>query len=155
MAELWQLFVDFVRRAGQDDEAALAFENWTREFGLLAAFNELELIGAARLVDYAADLIEIVDGWHRMADAGLIEPDLPRQLAERVAHLDSLIRNLTEEITRQYDNDLVARLLMRIGKQRQLTLDEQLRLADAVSLDWKVKEEPSLRRADWYGADGR
>ena len=62
---------------------------------------------------------------------------------------------MTEEVTKKHDNDLVARLLMRVGKQRQLTLAEQFRLADAVRLDWKVKNQPSVRRADWYGDDGR
>ncbi|MCY4525621.1 MAG: hypothetical protein OXB89_03350 [Anaerolineaceae bacterium] len=148
-------FVEFVRQAGQDDDAARKFDEWTADLDLAQTFAAYEEKLVPGLIERAAILRKVVEGWHRMADAGLIAPDLPPQLAERVAHLDSLITNLTEEITRQHDNDLVARLLMRVGKQRQLTLEEQLRLADAVSLNWKVKEEPSVRRADWYGADGR
>lgn len=148
-------FVDFVREAGQDDDAARRFDAWADGMDLaqaLAAYEEKLVPG---LKERAAILRKTVAGWRRLADAGLIEPDLPPQLAERVARLDALINKLTEEITRLYDNDLVARLLMRIGKQRKLTLDEQFRLVDAVRLDWKVKNEPSVRRADWYGDDGR
>ncbi len=148
-------FVDFVRDAGQDDDAARKFDDWTDDLDLAQTFAAYEEKMVPPLRERAAILRRVVEGWHRMAAAGLIEPDLPPQLAERVAHLDALISELTEEVTRQHDNDLVARLLMRVGKQRQLTLDEQFRLVDAVSLNWKVKEEPSVRRADWYGDDGR
>ena len=148
---LWE----FVRDAGQDDDAACKFDNWTDDLDLAQTFAAYEEKLVPPLRERAAILRKIVDGWHRMADAGLIAPDLPTQLTERVAQLDERINELTEEITRPHDNDLVARLLMRVGKQRKLTLDEQFRLVDAVRLDWKVKEQPSLRRADWYGDDGR
>ncbi|MCY4022507.1 MAG: hypothetical protein OXF32_03590 [Anaerolineaceae bacterium] len=153
LTDLCEWIVDFVRRAGQDDDTALAFDKWTGELGLLYVFEELKRVGTETLIDSSADLVEIADGWKSLARVRIVEPDLPPQLAKRVIHLDTRIRELTEEVNRQHDNDLVARLLMRIGRQRELTLDEQFRLADAVRLDWKVKEEPSVRRADWYGDD--
>ena len=81
-------FVDFARQAGQDDDTARVFDEWTDEFGLLGVFNELERIGVAKLINLSADLVEIAEGWKRQARAGVIEPDLPPQLAERVARLD-------------------------------------------------------------------
>ena len=107
------------------------------------------------LKEHAAILRKVVKGWNRRAKADEVEPDLPPKLAKRVKRLDARVKGLAAEITKSHDNDLVARLLMRIGKQRKLTLAEQFRLVDAVRLDWKVKEEPSVRRADWYGDDGR
>ena len=148
-------FVEFVRQAGQDDATAHKFDEWTDEFDLAQTLAMCEELMIPGMREHAAILRKVVEGWHRMADAGLIEPDLTPQLAERVAQLDARIRELTQEITKKHDNDLVARLLMRVGKQRQLTLAEQFRLVDAVRLDWKVKNEPSVRRADWYDDDGR
>ncbi len=148
-------FVEFVRQAGQDDDVARKFDEWTDDYDLAEMLVMCEEKIIPGMSEHAEILRKIVDGWHRMADAGLIEPDLPTHLTERVAHLDLHIRTLTEQVTKKHDNDLVARLLMRVGKQRQLTLAEQLRLADSVMLDWKVVNEPSLRRADWYGDDGQ
>ena len=148
-------FVEFVRQAGQDDDAAHRLDEWTDEFDLAQTLAMCEERMIPGLKEHAAILRKVVKGWKRQARAGELEPDLPPKLAKRVKRLDAHIKELTRQITKKHDNDLVARLLMRIGKQRKLTLAEQFRLADAVSLDWKVKEEPSLRRADWYGDDGR
>ena len=148
-------FVEFVRDAGQDDDVARKFDDWTDDLDLAQAFATYEEKMVPPLRERAAILRRVVEGWNRRATAGEIEPYLPSRLTIRVAHLDSLISELTDEITKQRDNDLIARLLIRIGKQRELSLAEQFRLVDAVRLDWKVKEQPSLRRADWYGADGR
>ena len=148
-------FVEFVRDAGQDKDVARKFDDWTDDLDLAQAFATYEEKMVPPLRERAAILRRVVEGWNRRATAGEIEPFLPPRLTIRVANLASLIGNLTEEVTKKYDNDLVARLLMRVGKLRKLTLDEQFRLADAVSLKWKVREEPSVRRADWYGEDGR
>ena len=150
-------YFGFVRQAGQDDDAARKIVKWADELDrdLAEIFDSYEEKLFPALKERAVILSRVIEGWHHLADAGLIEPDLPPQLAERVAQLDARTSELTEAITKQYDNDLVARLLMRIGKQRKLTIAEQLRLADAVTLEWKVLNQPSLRRADWYGADGQ
>lgn len=148
-------FVEFVREAGQDDDAARRFDEWTADFDLAQTLAMCEEKMIPGLKENVAILRKVVKGWKRRAKAGELEPDLPPKLAKRVKRLDTRVRDLTEEITKKYDNDLVARLLMRVGKQRKLTVDEQLRLADSVTLEWKVKEQPSLRRADWYGDDGQ
>ena len=148
-------FVEFVRQAGQDDEMARAFDNWSDGLDLATALDTYETQVVPGLREHAAILHSIVLEWNRLANAGVIEPDLPPHLTERVAQLDTHIRELTEAITSRHDNDLVARLLIRVGRHRRLTLAEQLRLADAVRLDWKVKGKPSVRRADWYGDDGQ
>ena len=150
-----EVIVEFARQAGQDDETACAFDQWTETYGPAGFFDACEETLTPGLNRYAANFNKDVEGWQRIAAAGVIGPELPLQLAERIVQLDARIKKLTKEVTKKYDNDLVARLLMRIGKQRQLTLAEQFRLVDAVRLDWKVKEEPSVRRADWYGDDGR
>ena len=146
-------FVEFVRQAGQDDATARKFDQWTADFDLAQTLAMCEEKMIPGLRQHAAILRKVARGWKRQAKAGVAEPDLPPKLAKRVKRLDARVKELAAEVTKKHDNDLVARLLMRVGKQRQLTLAEQFRLADAVSLDWKVKEEPSLRRADWYGDD--
>lgn len=151
----FEAVVEFARQAGQDDETARAFDRWTESYGPAGFFDACEETLAPGLNRYADNFNKDVEGWQRIAAAGVIGPELPLQLAERIVQLDARIEKLTKEVIKIYDNDLVARLLMRVGKQRQLTLDEQLRLADAVTLEWKVLNEPSLRRADWYGADGQ
>ncbi len=148
-------FVEFVRQAGQDDATAHKFDEWTAEFDLAQTLAMCEEKMIPGLKEHAAILRKVVKGWNRRAKADEVEPDLPPKLAKRVKRLDARVKGLAAEITKSHDNDLVARLLMRVGNQRKLTLAEQFRLADAVSLDWKVKEEPSVRRADWYGDDGQ
>ena len=149
------IFVNLIREAAQSDENARAFDVWADGQDLAEVFESYEEKLVPLWKTHAEIFRKIVKGWNRRAAAGEIEPDLPPRLTIRVAHLDLHIRTLTEQVTKKHDNDLVARLLMRIGKQRELSLAEQFRLVDAVRLNWKVKEEPSVRRADWYGDDGR
>ncbi len=148
-------FVELVRQAGQDDDAARKFDEWTDDLDLaqtLAMYEEMVVPG---LKERASILHKIVGGWHRMADAGLIEPDLPPQLTERAAQLDTCIRELTAEITKREDNELITRLLIRVGNHRPLSPAEKIRLSDAIRRRVQVRSTPSERRSDWYGDDGR
>ena len=81
--------------------------------------------------------------------------ELPPHLAEQVAQLEARLRELEEAGTPREDNEVVARLLISIGNLRPLTTAEKIRLSDAIRMKVKVRAEPSERRADWYGADGR
>ena len=148
-------FVEFVRDAGQDDDAARKFDKWMDDLDIARAFAMYEKMVVPGLKERAAILRKVVEGWNRLADAGLIEPDLPPQLAERVAQLETRISELTEEITKEEDNELVARLLIRVGNHRPLSPAEKIRLSDAIRRRVQVRSTPSERRADWYGADGR
>ncbi len=148
-------FVEFVRQAGQDDDAARKFDEWTDDLDLAQALAMYEEMVVPGLKERAAILSRVIEGWHHLADAGLIEPDLPPQLAERAAQLDARISELTEEVTKREDNELVTRLLIRVGKHRPLSPAEKIRLSDAVRMHVKVRNDPSVRRADWYGDDGR
>ena len=62
---------------------------------------------------------------------------------------------LVEQLTAEQQQDLVKRLLTRDAQQRPLTMDEKLTILDAMKLHTAVNEEPSVRRVDWYGDDGR
>jgi hypothetical protein len=73
------------------------------------------------------------------------------QLPIRYEQLVELVEQLSED----QQKDLVKRLLTRQAHQRPLTVEEKLKLLDAVKLDVAVNEEPSIRRADWYDDDGR
>lgn len=73
------------------------------------------------------------------------------QLPIRYEQLVELVEQLSEE----QQKDLIKRLLTRQGQQRPLTVEEKLKLLDAVKLNVAVNEEPSIRRVDWYGDDGR
>ena len=147
--------LDFVKQAGQHDAEAVKFDEWTGDVGPVEAIDSFVKLVDTYLETYIKNLTEVVAGWNHLAKARILEPAMPDTLVQRVERLESRAATFIAELGKAHDNDLVARLLMRIGKQRKLTLDEQFRLVDAVRLDWKVKEEPSVRRADWYGDDGR
>jgi len=62
---------------------------------------------------------------------------------------------LIEQLTNEQRNDLLVRLLTHKAQERPLTAEEKIQLLDAAKLHLSVNEEPSLRREDWYGDDGR
>jgi hypothetical protein len=69
-------------------------------------------------------------------------------------HYEQLLE-LVEQLSAEEQNDLIRRLLQRQSRQRPLTIEEKLQLLDAVKLDVAINEEPSIRRENWYGDDGR
>lgn len=73
------------------------------------------------------------------------------QLPIRYEQLVELVEQLSEE----QQKDLIKRLLTRQAQQRPLTVEEKLKLLDAIKLNVAVNEEPSIRRVDWYDDDGR
>lgn len=73
------------------------------------------------------------------------------QLPIRYEQLVELVEQLSEE----QQKDLIKRLLTHHAQQRPLTVEEKLKLLDAVKLDVAINEEPSIRRVDWYSDDGR
>lgn len=148
-------FVEFVRDAGRDDDKARAFNDWADGQDLAEVLETYEKTVVPLYEQHAAILRKVVKGWKRRAKAGDIEPDLPPKLAKRVKRLDTRINKLTRQITKREDNELIARLLIRVGNHRPLTGAEKIRLSDAVRMKVKYKTEPSERRADWYGDDGR
>ena len=148
-------FVEFVRQGGQDDDEALAFDRWANGWDLAEGFATYEREVVPGLKRHAAILREIVNNWHRWAAAGEVEPDLPQVLAQRVTQLDARVKRLARQITKKQNNEMIARLLIRIAKHRPLSVPEKIRLSDAVRMKVKVKTMPSVYRKDWYGDDGR
>ncbi len=148
-------FVEFVRQGGQDDDVALDFDNWANGLDIAEGFDTYEREVVPGLKHHATILHAIVNGWHKRAAAGEVEPDLPQALAKRVTQLDTLVKRLTRQITKKRNNEMIARLLIRIANHRPLSVSEKIRLSDAVRLNVKVKTMPSVYREDWYGDDGR
>jgi len=74
---------------------------------------------------------------------------------KRVRQLDARVKKLTRLITKREDNELISRLLIRVGNHRPLTAAEKIRLSDAVRMKVKYRIEPSARREDWYGDNAR
>ena len=148
-------FVNLVHQAAQDDERAHAFDVWADGQDLAIAFDTYERTVVPLYKESTAILRKVVKGWNRRAKAGELEPGLPPELARRVEQLDKRIRKLTRQITKKEDNELIARLLIRVGNHRPLTAAEKIRLSDAVRVKVKYKIEPSERRADWYGDNAR
>jgi hypothetical protein len=62
---------------------------------------------------------------------------------------------LVEQLTQEQQQALIARLMTQQAQQRPLTAEEKIRLLDATKIHREVNEEPSIRREDWYGDDGR
>ena len=65
------------------------------------------------------------------------------------------LAELVEQLSEEQQKDLIKRMLTRQARQRPLTVEEKLKLLDAAKLDVAIREEPSIRRVDWYGDDGR
>ncbi|MCB9455244.1 MAG: hypothetical protein H6671_04565 [Anaerolineaceae bacterium] len=62
---------------------------------------------------------------------------------------------LVEQLSEEQQNDLIARLLTLQAEHRTLTVEEKIKLLDAIKLNVAINEEPSVRRVDWYDDDGR
>lgn len=58
------------------------------------------------------------------------------------------LAELVEQLSEEQQKDLIKRLLTRQAQQRPLTVEEKLKLLDAVKLNVAVNEEPSMRRVD-------
>ena len=63
--------------------------------------------------------------------------------------------DLVKQLPEEQQQDLLTRLLTQRARQRALTVEEKIQLLDAAKLHNPVHEEPSVRRVDWYGDDGR
>lgn len=64
------------------------------------------------------------------------------------------IVELVDRLTPQEQTQLTAYLL-ETARKRQLSVQEKMNLLRATQIDVDVVEEPSVRREDWYGEDGR
>lgn len=64
------------------------------------------------------------------------------------------IVELVDQLTPQEQAQLTSHLLAR-ARKRYLSLDEKMTLLRAAQIDVEVNQEPSVRREDWYGDDGR
>jgi len=45
--------------------------------------------------------------------------------------------------------------LLESARKRQLSVEEKMHLLRSVQISAEVNQEPSVRREDWYGDDGR
>jgi hypothetical protein len=75
------------------------------------------------------------------------------QLSIRYEQLIELI----EQLSPDQRDELVEKLLTRSRAAHPvpMTVEDKIRLLDAAKIRIPVNEEPSVRRADWYGDDGR
>lgn len=64
------------------------------------------------------------------------------------------IVELVDHLTPQEQTELTTHLLA-AARNRQLSVQEKMKLLRAAQIDVDVIEEPSIRREDWYSADGR
>ena len=60
---------------------------------------------------------------------------------------------LVEQLPDEQQKALAQKLLT--PQQHPLSTEEKIKLLDAAKLSIPIKEEPSIRREDWYGDDGR
>lgn len=61
---------------------------------------------------------------------------------------------LVDQLSTEQQIQLTTHLL-EAAKRRELTVDEKMKLLRAAQVDVQVINEPSIRREDWYGDDGR
>jgi hypothetical protein len=62
---------------------------------------------------------------------------------------------LVDRLSDDQQNELIKHLMIRQAQQGPLTVEEKIKLLDAVKIHTPINEEPSVRREDWYGDDGR
>ncbi|KAB2902365.1 MAG: hypothetical protein F9K27_17070 [Anaerolineae bacterium] len=62
---------------------------------------------------------------------------------------------IVDRLSDDQQNELIKHLMIRQAQQRPLTVEEKIKLLDAVKIHTPIHEEPSVRREDWYGDDGR
>lgn len=62
---------------------------------------------------------------------------------------------LVEQLSEEQREDLIQRLLVLQARQRPLSIEDKLKLLDALKLDVPINKEPSIRRVDGYDDDGR
>jgi hypothetical protein len=67
---------------------------------------------------------------------------------------DKLVE-LVDQLNEDQQRELVVHVLTQRSRQRVLTTEEKIQLLDAAKLTNAIREEPSIRRTDWYGDDGR
>lgn len=63
--------------------------------------------------------------------------------------------DLVSQLSESQQDELMARILISRSEKRPLTPEEKIRLLETIQVDNEVLEEPSVRREDWYGDDGR
>jgi hypothetical protein len=78
---------------------------------------------------------------------GLMSVQLPLQYEQVIG--------LVDQLTLDEQQALIQHLLVKNVTKRSLTIDEKLALLDAMRVTGAILEEPSIRREDWYGDDGR
>lgn len=61
---------------------------------------------------------------------------------------------LAEQLSRPERDKLIAHLQKR-AQNRKLSVEEWTALLDSITVNTPVLTEPSNRREDWYGEDGR
>ena len=61
---------------------------------------------------------------------------------------------LVDTLTPIEQTQLTAHLI-EVARSRQLSVSEKMTLLRAAQIDVEVIHEPSIRREDWYGDDGR
>jgi hypothetical protein len=66
---------------------------------------------------------------------------------------DELVE-LVDQLSGDEQTALLKHLLERTS-HRDLSVSEKLKLLRAAQIPVQVNQEPSVRRADWYGEDGR
>jgi hypothetical protein len=67
--------------------------------------------------------------------------------------LDQVVE-LVDQLSPEEQTALTAYLL-ESARKRQLSAEEKIRLLRSAQIDVAVLQEPSIRREDWYGDDGR
>lgn len=63
--------------------------------------------------------------------------------------------DLVEQLSEEQQSKLIDHILDERKRKRPLTAREKIQLLRAAQIDVEVLEEPSIRREDWYGDDGR
>ena len=65
------------------------------------------------------------------------------------------IISLVEQLPHEEQQRLAVHILAHPATESEMSVAEKLQLLDSIKMNLRFKEEPSIRREDWYDDDGR
>lgn len=152
--ELFQGLLTLFKRAGRHQETAKQVDEGMGDYAQTLAEGN-RLVGL--LGERVAILTRILHGlthWVEQSD----HPDQIEAALKQTSQIAPLIKQygqIVQELKDDWDERLLAKILIQAAQFRNLSAKEKIFLLDAAKIDIPIKKMPSMRREDWYGDDGR
>lgn len=152
--DLFQGLLTLFKRAGLHHETAKQVDECMGDYAqALAEGNRLVRLLGER-VDILTRIFHGLTHWIKQSD----HKDQIEAALKQTAQVDPFIKEyeqIVQELNEEWDEQLMAKILIQVAKFRNLSAKEKIFLLDAAKIDVPIKKMPSMHREDWYGDDGR